>query len=716
MRVLADPPSLPFRREKTLAVGVLAFLAPIPLAFTNALEVGALVLYLAAGGFLLAYTAKGRVLTLSNAALNAVGVAYAGLLWVDLRYGSRTLLKTALHLLLFTTIVKLASIKKERDFSVALALSGFLFLASVATSFHYSIGVFLLVYLLVGWPVLVRWSLWRDLAAAPDEWRRDRDVRRLPGLAPTFVSVAAAMVLAAPLFFLLPRLKTPFVRGVEQGREITTGFSESVDPETYGTLKRSERVYLRIATTEPIAPGSAESLRMRALAFTRYEKRGWGKPERGGTLLPGSPGTFQPLYRSARSDLRGRSVMTIDLSPLMSRYVPYPSHGTSVRFGEATLRAHSFFYPELDDVRNLRLPFEPERTLQYEATYGGAPIKDLVAPGRTDPAWRPLGSERVAAFTRSLLAGVDPIAAPERAARRIESALQTRFSYSLEIPQSGEKPVEEFLFVHKAGHCEAFSTAMALMLREVGIPSRFVTGFVGGEIGLFGRYVIVRGANAHAWVEAWCGPTLGWVTFDPTPAAGRPTIESVPLARRFRQLADGVEFFYDRYILGFGQGDQVELVRRVREVAAAGAEWARGMAASLRAAAARAAVSTRAAVAVGAAAAGAVALLLLFRSVTRRKNPRWRTRGLPPASFAYRKLQKTLKRSGAALGEASAPGETLAAAATFGPHVARLAREIVRAYVAESFGAEPLGDADALLLVARVREAREAIAQYRKAA
>ncbi|HKC24057.1 MAG TPA: hypothetical protein VKF32_04910, partial [Thermoanaerobaculia bacterium] len=175
MRVLAEPSPLPFRREKTLAVGLLAFLAPIPLAFTNALELGALVLYLAAAGFLLAYTAKGRVLTLSNAALNTVGVLYAGLLWVDLRYGSRTLLKTALHLLLFTTIVKLASIKKERDFSVALALAGFLFLASVATSFHYSIGAFVLVYLLVGWPVLVRWSLWRDLAGAPEEWRRDRD-------------------------------------------------------------------------------------------------------------------------------------------------------------------------------------------------------------------------------------------------------------------------------------------------------------------------------------------------------------------------------------------------------------------------------------------------------------------------------------------------------------------------------------------------------------
>ena len=60
--------------------------------------------------------------------------------------------------------------------------------------------------------------------------------------------------------------------------------------------------------------------------------------------------------------------------------------------------------------------------------------------------------------------------------------------------------------MRRAGHCQTYATAMALLLREVGIPSRFVTGFLGGEIGAFGRYVLVRGTNVHAWVEAWCGP------------------------------------------------------------------------------------------------------------------------------------------------------------------------------------------------------------------
>ena len=95
--------------------------------------------------------------------------------------------------------------------------------------------------------------------------------------------------------------------------------------------------------------------------------------------------------------------------------------------------------------------------------------------------------------------------------------------YDFSFPKSGGKPnpVEHFLFDSKRGHCEFFSTTMALMLREIGIPSRNVTGFVGGTYNRFGRYYAVREGDAHSWVEAYLDdPIRGWVTFDPTPTAG----------------------------------------------------------------------------------------------------------------------------------------------------------------------------------------------------
>lgn len=65
------------------------------------------------------------------------------------------------------------------------------------------------------------------------------------------------------------------------------------------------------------------------------------------------------------------------------------------------------------------------------------------------------------------------------------------------------------------GYCEQFSTAMALMARAVGVPSRVVLGFTPGTL-INDTTVQVMDKNAHAWVELWI-PSYGWMAFDPTP-------------------------------------------------------------------------------------------------------------------------------------------------------------------------------------------------------
>jgi len=73
-----------------------------------------------------------------------------------------------------------------------------------------------------------------------------------------------------------------------------------------------------------------------------------------------------------------------------------------------------------------------------------------------------------------------------------------------------------FLFVDKRGHCEYFASALALLGRAAGVPTRLVMGYRVSERSPFG-YFVVRERNAHAWVEAWL-PGAGWVTRDATPA------------------------------------------------------------------------------------------------------------------------------------------------------------------------------------------------------
>ena len=67
----------------------------------------------------------------------------------------------------------------------------------------------------------------------------------------------------------------------------------------------------------------------------------------------------------------------------------------------------------------------------------------------------------------------------------------------------------------KQGYCEYFATAMVMLMRELGVPARYVLGYLPGKQQDDGSWV-VDGSAAHAWVEVWF-PTYGWVEFDPTP-------------------------------------------------------------------------------------------------------------------------------------------------------------------------------------------------------
>ncbi len=105
--------------------------------------------------------------------------------------------------------------------------------------------------------------------------------------------------------------------------------------------------------------------------------------------------------------------------------------------------------------------------------------------------------------------------------KRLNHTCNSEYGYSLEMKAGGPDPLADFLFNVKAGHCEYFSTAMAVMLRTRGIAARVVNGFLPGEYNEAAGAYTVRQSDAHSWVEVYFPETRSWVTFDPTPSAGR---------------------------------------------------------------------------------------------------------------------------------------------------------------------------------------------------
>ncbi|MBD8500838.1 transglutaminase-like domain-containing protein [Paenibacillus arenosi] len=105
--------------------------------------------------------------------------------------------------------------------------------------------------------------------------------------------------------------------------------------------------------------------------------------------------------------------------------------------------------------------------------------------------------------------------------QRVQRYLLENYVYTTEatsVPEEEADFVDHFLFEQRQGYCVHFSTAMAVMLRTQGIPTRWVKGFAPGEQEADGTYT-VRHSDAHAWVEVFI-PEVGWVPFDPTPARG----------------------------------------------------------------------------------------------------------------------------------------------------------------------------------------------------
>jgi protein-glutamine gamma-glutamyltransferase len=107
-------------------------------------------------------------------------------------------------------------------------------------------------------------------------------------------------------------------------------------------------------------------------------------------------------------------------------------------------------------------------------------------------------------------------ATPAAYVRRVQEYLSDGFGYT-ETPTRSAVPLDTFLFEEKAGYCQQFSGAMALLLRMAGIPARIAAGFSPGTRDRKRGEMVVRDIDAHSWVEAYF-PTIGWVTFDPTPA------------------------------------------------------------------------------------------------------------------------------------------------------------------------------------------------------
>ncbi|MGE8280801.1 MAG: transglutaminaseTgpA domain-containing protein [Stenotrophomonas sp.] len=318
-----------------------------------------------------------------------------------------------------------------------------------------------------------------------------------PPLRQQLRAVGRLLVLALPLamagFWLLPRLPTP-LWGTPERSLSRPGLSDTMEPGGWGELMADDSPALRVQFFGPVP--APDQRYWRGPVLTRFDGRSWSRI---GNRRQSAPADFTAGpqrwdYQIEYEATDHRDLVALDL-PLAAPPAAHLDSDYSLS-SERPLNALSIWRLQSAAPRQFQSQLSPtqrQQALQLPKGFNPRTLQ-LAQQWRTQA-----GNDDAAIVQRSL------------------EWIHREFAYTLVTPLPGRHSVDEFLFDQKAGYCEHFSGAFAVLMRAAGIPARVVTGYAGGVRNPYGDYWVVRRMDAHAWAEAWL-PGRGWVRVDPTAA------------------------------------------------------------------------------------------------------------------------------------------------------------------------------------------------------
>lgn len=435
------------------------------------------------------YSIEKRRRTLPSRWLRA-GLALACFLGVFGTYSAISGVGPGSALLTIMAAMKLLETRKRRDQFVLLFISIFLVMSSLLREQY----LWSLPYLLAS--TLIILTAWLRMSAGRSETAKQsfRTGGRL-------LLYAAPLAIAMWVFF--PRLASPFWAVPIDASRATSGLSDSMSPGDISSLSLSDAVAFRVKFDGEI-PESRDRY-WRGLVMTRFNGRTW-------------TGSEPRIDTAARRDItpRGPPVSyEVTLEPTRQQWLfamEMPTDWSLERTFMGPQQQLSHVVP-IEQRTSYKVVSYPDYILQ-------STLSSLSRQWYT--AIPDTGNERARelALTMRRDAGSDTAYIDAVLAKFHEE----EFFYTLQPPALGSDPVDRFLFETRQGFCEHYASAFAFMMRSVGIPSRIVLGYQGGEINPLGGHLIVRQSDAHAWTEVWLEP-YGWYRVDPTSAVAPGRIE-----------------------------------------------------------------------------------------------------------------------------------------------------------------------------------------------
>lgn len=453
--------------------------------------------------------------------------------------------------LLFVAVQVLHSFDVPARRDLAFSLAGSAILMAVASAQATDMGFALYV---LPWLALAFWTL-------VGMWASSAEMRRVP--APSWTSaLGATVVVAGGALLVLPApvvggnidfplnpganvpLATPFglagdgPNASEPARPGTpagasrvggfTGFAERLDTALRGSL--GDAVVMRVRANVP-SYWVGET-------FDRWDGQSWFTSTSVPRILQSGSPFVIPLSGGGGGALAGGDLQTFYVVQSSPNLVFHADDAAEVWFPARSI----FLRDDGTIVSPIALGSGAIYTVRSYPNAAGPAV--LAADGTTDPVdglgpadrrhylQLPYAYPRAQALAESVTAGATSTYAKVQA---LIGWIGSHTRYSTTIPPiaRGEDAVNSFLFTTRTGFCEQISSALAVMLRSLGIPAREAVGFVPGPYNPITDLYDIQAKDAHAWVEVWF-PGYGWQSFDPTaavpaanPAPGATALASV---------------------------------------------------------------------------------------------------------------------------------------------------------------------------------------------
>lgn len=498
--------------------------------------------------------------------LNSVAIVL--IVFTFLRINWDNAVNVLLECFICLVAIKWVERSKPRDYLQILALCVFALVSHAFFTFGIGYLVTIMVVMVASTAALVILTGISELESVKDKAFSALD-NRLFSLSWLFSFSFGFLILSLPLsfvlFFILPRTETPFLSFLNREALSHTGFSGIVELGAIEKIQEDETVAFRALLSNALKPGF---LYWRGTVYDQFDGKAWK-----------STATEYPRKSSVEEKHQPDRMVNV-----ISQTIILESSGGKFLFCLDVPFSISGFSRRLMTAWEERTFFTDkpmDRRVKYEC---------LSSPGEYTVEISPRDVERYTALPsdwqseppiRQLVQDkVEMDKTPLEIAKKLESWLKSPpFQYALSGLPVSDKALEDFIFKTKRGNCEYFASALAVMLRMLGIPARLVGGYYGGYFQTVGSYYLVLQKNAHVWVEAFIedsqtGSTADgqsqyrkgrWVRLDPTPPSPLVGRARLSLWFRLRLALDFIQYSWNRLVLQYDMREQERIVRNIGE-------------------------------------------------------------------------------------------------------------------------------------------------------